>query len=123
MNRIGFFILLFYFFVNGIDSKESGLKKNCQEEIYNLCDFSPISKKHSLLCLLEKENNLGTNCKSELSRLKEEMKTEMTNACGEDRNRFCFWVIPGGGRILKCLLETEEKLSPQCTSLISRFQK
>jgi hypothetical protein len=37
-------------------------------------------------------------------------------ACSGDRWRLCGGVIPGGGRIVRCLAANAESLSPQCRS-------
>jgi hypothetical protein len=36
------------------------------------------------------------------------------NACAPDYKQFCPDVKPGGGRIVKCLQEHAERLSPAC---------
>lgn len=36
------------------------------------------------------------------------------SACSPDRDRLCSGVWPGGGRIVRCLAERSEQLSPGC---------
>lgn len=36
------------------------------------------------------------------------------SACQSDRAKFCATVLPGGGRIVKCLAANETNLTPQC---------
>ncbi len=37
-------------------------------------------------------------------------------ACGPDIRKFCVGVVPGGGRIVRCLVENQSGLSPSCAS-------
>jgi hypothetical protein len=39
-------------------------------------------------------------------------------ACDSDRWRLCSVVVPGGGRIVRCIAAHAESLSPQCRSAI-----
>lgn len=39
---------------------------------------------------------------------------EMIDACRDDYRNFCPGVTPGGGRILSCLAENKEDLTPSC---------
>lgn len=48
---------------------------------------------------------------------KENLK-RMKSACETDASRFCKGVIPGGGRIIKCLREHEPELAPNCREAI-----
>ena len=39
-------------------------------------------------------------------------------ACKADYEKFCASVMPGGGRIVKCLNEHLAELSPQCQQVV-----
>jgi len=39
-------------------------------------------------------------------------------ACKADYEKFCAGVMPGGGRIVKCLNEHLAELSPQCQQVV-----
>jgi hypothetical protein len=38
--------------------------------------------------------------------------------CEEDAAKFCRWTVPGGGRVVKCMVEHIEELSPTCQQKI-----
>ena len=40
--------------------------------------------------------------------------------CTADYRRFCTDTAPGGGRILQCLKEHAQELSPACRALVER---
>lgn len=39
---------------------------------------------------------------------------EVLAACLEDAGRLCFGVLPGGGRVLKCIIAHQKQASPGC---------
>lgn len=43
-------------------------------------------------------------------------------SCSTDREKHCATVMPGGGRILRCLVEKSDLLSPNCRSALERVQ-
>jgi hypothetical protein len=53
-----------------------------------------------------------------VAKVKEKAR-EAKEACHDDVMKFCKDVQPGGGRILKCLKEHENELSPECQSKMS----
>lgn len=42
------------------------------------------------------------------------------NACIADHDRLCSGVTPGGGRIVRCLVDRSEALSPGCRAALER---
>jgi hypothetical protein len=41
--------------------------------------------------------------------------------CEADAGKYCRWVLPGGGRIVKCMFEHFDDLSPVCQEKLSEF--
>lgn len=41
--------------------------------------------------------------------------------CEDDAAKFCRWTVPGGGRVVKCMFEHIEDLSPSCQQKISEL--
>jgi hypothetical protein len=41
--------------------------------------------------------------------------------CETDAAKFCRWVVPGGGRVVTCMLDSFENLSPTCQQKISEI--
>jgi hypothetical protein len=44
------------------------------------------------------------------------------SACSGDRSKLCASIVPGGGRIIKCLASQADKVSPPCKSAIYAAQ-
>lgn len=44
-------------------------------------------------------------------------------ACEADYHRFCATVIPGDGRILRCLTDRDKDLAPDCRSALRLLPK
>lgn len=42
-------------------------------------------------------------------------------ACNEDYQKFCKGLMPGGGRVLNCLIRNTDKLKPECRELLSQL--
>lgn len=40
--------------------------------------------------------------------------------CAQDRRRLCSHVVPGGGRIVRCLMDKVESAAPQCRRHIDK---
>jgi hypothetical protein len=44
-------------------------------------------------------------------------------ACAADQKKFCVDVKPGGGRILDCLFQHADQLTPSCRSVLDAHEK
>lgn len=49
----------------------------------------------------------------------DELTDQMRAACMSDYRRFCFGVMPGGGRIVACLGNRMAELAPQCAKVVA----
>ncbi len=90
----------------------------CSSDHSKFC--AGITKPRSKItqCLLEHNEYLSESCKSGLKTFTESVQTEMKSYCEDDVAKFCRWVIPGGGRIIKCLFKNEASLSQACSKAL-----
>lgn len=89
----------------------------CQKEKKTYCQGMK-NPKEMMDCLREDESRLSPACKERVDLIVKEFKSKI-DLCQEDRSKFCKWVLPGGGRILKCLKEKEGELSLQCKDALA----
>ena len=54
-----------------------------------------------------------------LPSLAQDARSQAREACGADYRRLCAGVMPGGGRIRKCLDDRADALSSRCKQIIS----
>ena len=91
----------------------------CAEEIAKYCKEVKPGGGRILDCLDEHQKDLSVSCKKKLQESKERLM-KAQQACTGDMEKFCKDVQPGGGRILKCLREHTQELSPACSQEIER---
>lgn len=87
----------------------------CAEDMAKFCKDVQPGGGRILKCMKEHENELSPACKQHVVEMKVKAG-EAKEACQDDVMKFCKDVQPGGGRILKCLKEHENELSPECKS-------
>ncbi|PJZ44559.1 cysteine rich repeat-containing protein [Leptospira brenneri] len=112
------FILIFCFNI-GLLAETKPIYEICQPEIATYCQGVKPTKARILQCLKERGKNLSPACESAESSLSESMKAKSQGFCKDDVSEYCRWIIPGGGRILKCLFENETKISNQCKVVLN----
>ncbi|MDX1958148.1 MAG: cysteine rich repeat-containing protein [Leptospiraceae bacterium] len=93
----------------------------CKNDIGELCSKNSESNIRIIQCLLENESNLSSSCKNGLKTSLEKIRKNGSEDCKNDVKKFCSWTIPGGGRIIKCLLKNEKSLSKQCSKKLNEF--
>lgn len=95
-------------------AKENG---PCAEDLTKFCKDVKPGNGGIAKCLKEHESELSTTCKDSITERKEKMQ-DFSEACKNDVSNFCKDTEPGGGRILKCLKQHEDKLSSECKEKI-----
>jgi hypothetical protein len=88
--------------------------KACSEDIARFCQGVPQGEGRIAQCLKAHESELSPNCKADMEQRQSKMKM-MRQACSDDIKKFCGQIQPGGGRIVKCLEENRQMLSPACS--------
>ncbi|MDF3818423.1 hypothetical protein P3G55_00845 [Leptospira sp. 96542] len=111
--KLYFFIFIFLFSFALLANPKS-FSDFCSKEISTNCPDVKKTKSRQAQCLLEKGKNISEPCEKALHHLMSSTKQKSEGVCKPDVKEHCRWVIPGGGRILKCLFANESKLSEPC---------
>jgi len=94
----------------------------CADDIAKFCKDVKPGEGGLHKCLKEHEKELSQACKSSIDETRKKSK-EGRDACKADIDRFCKDVQPGGGRIMKCLMEHDAGLSSECKAGMSKVGK
>lgn len=114
-----YFLILIFFMNLSLFAETKPIYETCQSEIATYCKGVKPTKARILQCLKERGKNLSDACDAAESSLSDSMKAKSQGLCKEDVSEYCRWIIPGGGRILKCLFENETKISNQCRVVLN----
>jgi hypothetical protein len=96
-------------------------KGPCRQDAERLCPDMKPGPESFQECLKKHAAELSPACKEQLSKLKAGL-SQFQKACGSDVKSFCADVKPGGGKIVRCLQQHEEKLSPACKDEVAKFR-
>ncbi len=91
----------------------------CMKDIQTLCPNVPANGWLIQDCLRAHEGDLSKGCRAHVDDLKE-TAADLADSCVWDIERLCGEELPGGGRVVACLKEHRERLSPTCKE---RFAK
>ena len=94
----------------------------CAADVAKFCKDVQPGGGRIAKCLKEHEKELSATCKQHNAESKRHWK-ETTQACHDDVLKFCKDVKPGGGRIVQCLKEHQNELSPECKERLAQPRK
>ncbi|TGM80205.1 cysteine rich repeat-containing protein [Leptospira bouyouniensis] len=115
-----FYIPILFLFLNlTLNAQSKSIYEICKSEIASYCQGVKPTKARILQCLLEKGKDLSESCEIAQKTLGDAMKAKSQGLCKEDVSEHCRWIIPGGGRILKCLFKHEAKISNACNAVLN----
>jgi hypothetical protein len=84
----------------------------CAEDLAKFCKDVQPGGGRIAKCLKEHEKELSATCTQHIAEVQSRWK-EANQACHDDVLKFCKDVKPGQGRIVKCLKEHQNELSPE----------
>ena len=92
----------------------------CADDAQRFCKDVQPGGGRIARCLKEHENDVSPACRQQMADVMKRMHEfhAFREACEDDVLRLCAGVKPGEGRIINCLKEYENKLSPECKAKI-----
>jgi hypothetical protein len=85
----------------------------CGKDTVKYCKGVRPGQGRIIRCLYHNRDRLSPACKEKARRDWEKL-VEVNADCASDVRKHCAKVIPGGGRIIACLLKHEDQLQPKC---------
>jgi len=91
----------------------------CAEDAARLCQGMQPGGGRVAKCLKEHSSELSPACKKNIAKAKRKAR-EFKEACKDDAKTFCKDEKRCGGRILKCLTQHQDELSPACKEIMKQ---
>ncbi len=95
----------------------------CKADYEKLCGDVKPGGGRIMECLKEHKDELSPECKTFLENKKAEIMEKVQHVqekCKSDVDKLCSGVEPGGGRILKCLLQHKDELTEDCRNALHK---
>jgi hypothetical protein len=104
------------------------LANACKTDVATICVNVGWGDGAKLACLQEHQKDVTDACRKQLFRNEVESAEDVTfnaktsGACAADKVKFCAAVAKGGGRVMACLIENQDKpgFSPLCAMMMKR---
>ncbi len=97
-------------------------KYPCAADVAKFCGDVKPGEGRQALCLKKHEAELSPACKMHLAKGEKALQ-ETRKSCEDDIAKYCKGVMPGEGRIGKCLMANKSNLSPKCRKKIVEEKK
>ena len=124
----------------------AAIKQSCRSDYIEHCSAVPTGGAASLNCLKQNEAQLGLACRQAVAAIgggggaaavaprsapaagsgamaHGDAMEIFREECGADVRRVCRGVFPGGGRVIGCLAENREQLSPACRTAMMELRE
>lgn len=117
------FVLALSSFAQAQDAAPAGHMGHgpCAADAAKLCPGIEHGEGRIAKCLHEKKDQVSAECKANKEKMKQAFK-EIKEACHDDVEKFCGSTKAGGGRIMKCMKEHKEELSPGCRGEVEQMK-
>ncbi len=95
----------------------------CKADFDRLCGDVQPGQGRIQACLKAHKDELSQECKDFLAAKAGEIRAEIervAEACKSDIDSLCPGIKPGGGRILRCLIEHKTDLSAKCRTALQQ---
>jgi multidrug efflux system outer membrane protein len=92
----------------------------CADEFERFCKDIKPGLGMMILCLDQHRDELSPVCREKVGAALAKVDKAKQD-CATDINNFCAGVKPGGGRLLECLKQQTDKLSPVCKAHVQRY--
>lgn len=100
-----------------------GFANPCAQDVQQFCSDVPKGEGRIMNCLKEHAADLSAECQQSMDNGKAKIQAGIKSfqeSCSEDMKNFCAEVEPGQGRVLACLKEHADQVSPQCQAVITK---
>jgi hypothetical protein len=94
-------------------------QRPCDDDVAKYCKDIQPGRGRIARCLKQHEQELSPACKQHAAEVKRKGQ-EFRAACEDDVLRLCGDVKAGGGRILHCLKQHEQELTPDCKATMQQ---
>ncbi len=104
-------------------------ERPCQADSEKFCKDVKPGGGAKVRCLAQHESELSGACRENLRRAKahrakaKQRSSEFFEACKSDAWRLCKSASPGAGRVVRCLTDKKDELSPGCREKLSQARK
>ncbi|MTI18790.1 hypothetical protein E1162_16205 [Rhodobacteraceae bacterium RKSG542] len=109
--------------------KVKGVLEACETERATFCEQVEPGNGRLFACLYAYEDKIGDECSASITDMADAIDllfasaSEALAVCAPDIEKLCSTVEAGGGRIISCLSEKAEEVSPECKSAAGSFAK